>query len=63
MNIESTEVVWLTANEAEKAIRDFVRSRGFEVTAHARVDGLGNLSKTKYAVSVQTHKHTHEVIR
>ena len=61
MNVESTETVWLTANEAEQAIRDFVRAKGFKVLAYARVSGLGDISEAKNAVSVQVTHNTHEV--
>ncbi len=62
MNVESSEIVWLTANEAEQAIRDFVKAKGFKVLRWAPVGGLGGLSEAKHAVSVQTQKHTHEVM-
>ena len=60
MNVESTELVWLTAKEVEQAIRAFVRTKGFQVTNHARVTGL-EFSDAREVVNVRTSHSMSEV--
>ena len=61
MNVESTEIVWLTGKEAKQAIRDYVKAKGFKVPGYAQITGLGEISEAKNAISVQVSRSTHEV--
>lgn len=61
MNVESTEIVWLTDEEVRQAILDFVKTKGFIFHNSVRVTGLESISKTDGGVSVQINYSMEEV--
>ncbi len=61
MNKVRTEIVHLTYEEVEQAMRAYVRAKGLAVTRHSQVSGLSKLSTAKHSVSVQISSVNEEV--
>jgi len=61
MEIEGKTVVWLTADEVQIAVRNYVRENGPPVSPCARVGGLDDLTEARHAVSVLVVHSNEEV--
>ena len=59
---ETKELIWLTADEVEKAVREYARAAGAKVTSYAAVTGLSGLSEAKCAVAVSVESSS-EVVK